>query len=119
MSTVVSESPNATIAREDDTHSSLTTTSQGYVLPEGKVMPNTVFVGGIDIRMDEIEIRDFFARFGAVKEVKIITDRTGVSKGLLSCQERLEITEDRLFAAELTHEVLQKHFTLGQSRETR
>ncbi|XP_069502862.1 deleted in azoospermia-like isoform X2 [Ambystoma mexicanum] len=44
-------------------------------------MPNTVFVGGIDIRMDEIEIRDFFARFGAVKEVKIITDRTGVSKG--------------------------------------
>nr|UHX60104.1 DAZL isoform I [Cynops cyanurus]BAD38676.1 DAZ-like protein [Cynops pyrrhogaster] len=81
MSTVVSESPNATIAREDETHSSLTTTSQGYVLPEGKVMPNTVFVGGIDIRMDEIEIRDFFARFGAVKEVKIITDRTGVSKG--------------------------------------
>ncbi|MEE6515513.1 hypothetical protein FKM82_024347 [Ascaphus truei] len=31
--------------------------------------------------MDEIEIRDFFARFGTVKEVKIITDRTGVSKG--------------------------------------
>ncbi|XP_075443011.1 deleted in azoospermia-like isoform X2 [Ascaphus truei] len=56
-------------------------TSQGYVLPEGKIMPNTVFVGGIDIRMDEIEIRDFFARFGSVKEVKIITDRTGVSKG--------------------------------------
>ncbi|KAM8980187.1 deleted in azoospermia-like isoform 4-T6 [Sarcophilus harrisii] len=44
-------------------------------------MPNTVFVGGIDVRMDETEIRSFFARYGSVKEVKIITDRTGVSKG--------------------------------------
>uniref|UniRef100_A0A8C4Y0Z0 Deleted in azoospermia-like n=1 Tax=Gopherus evgoodei TaxID=1825980 RepID=A0A8C4Y0Z0_9SAUR len=42
-------------------------------------MPNTVFVGGIDIRMDETEIRSFFARYGTVKEVKIITDRTGLS----------------------------------------
>nr|2XS2_A Chain A, DELETED IN AZOOSPERMIA-LIKE [Mus musculus] len=50
-------------------------------LPEGKIMPNTVFVGGIDVRMDETEIRSFFARYGSVKEVKIITDRTGVSKG--------------------------------------
>lgn len=34
---------------EDNTR--LSTTSQGYVLPEGKIMPNTVFVGGIDIRV--------------------------------------------------------------------
>lgn len=34
---------------EDNTH--LSTSSQGYVLPEGKIMPNTVFVGGIDIRV--------------------------------------------------------------------
>ncbi|KAM7123902.1 deleted in azoospermia-like [Ciconia maguari] len=59
----------------------LSTTSQGYVLPEGRIMPNTVFVGGIDIRMNEAEIRSFFERYGTVKEVKIITDRTGVSKG--------------------------------------
>ncbi|XP_073532676.1 deleted in azoospermia-like [Phyllobates terribilis] len=44
-------------------------------------MPNTVFVGGIDARMDEIEIKEYFSRFGVVKEVKIITDRSGVSKG--------------------------------------
>ncbi|XP_029445106.1 deleted in azoospermia-like isoform X2 [Rhinatrema bivittatum] len=81
MTTAVPESQTTSITREDDSHSTSATTSQGYVLPEGKIMPNTVFVGGIDIRMDEIEIRDFFARFGAVKEVKIITDRTGVSKG--------------------------------------
>ncbi|XP_054046564.1 deleted in azoospermia-like [Rissa tridactyla] len=64
---------------EDNTR--LSTTSQGYVLPEGKIMPNTVFVGGIDIRMNEADIRSFFERYGTVKEVKIITDRTGVSKG--------------------------------------
>ncbi|XP_069655292.1 deleted in azoospermia-like [Haliaeetus albicilla] len=64
---------------EDNTR--VSTTSQGYVLPEGKIMPNTVFVGGIDIRMSEAEIRSFFERYGTVKEVKIITDRTGVSKG--------------------------------------
>ncbi|XP_053823609.1 deleted in azoospermia-like isoform X3 [Vidua chalybeata] len=55
--------------------------SQGYVLPEGKIMPNTVFVGGIDIRMNEAEIRSVFEQYGTVKEVKVITDRTGVSKG--------------------------------------
>ncbi|NXB74754.1 DAZL protein, partial [Donacobius atricapilla] len=57
------------------------TVSQGYVLPEGKIMPNTVFVGGIDIRMKEAEIRNIFEQYGTVKEVKLITDRTGVSKG--------------------------------------
>ncbi|KAM4689033.1 deleted in azoospermia-like [Discoglossus pictus] len=80
-STSVSETQTTSISGEDETQSSSAATSQGYVLPEGKIMPNTVFVGGIDIRMDEIEIRDFFSRFGTVKEVKIITDRTGVSKG--------------------------------------
>ncbi|NXM70432.1 DAZL protein, partial [Serilophus lunatus] len=66
-------------ASEDNTYSS--TVSQGYVFPEGKIMPNTVFVGGIDIKMNEAEIRSIFERYGTVKEVKVITDRTGVSKG--------------------------------------
>ncbi|KAM8967085.1 deleted in azoospermia-like [Pelodytes ibericus] len=70
----------STVSDEEEAQLSAVT-SHGYVLPEGKIMPNTVFVGGIDVRMDEIEIRDFFSRFGSVKEVKIITDRTGVSKG--------------------------------------
>ncbi|XP_041511067.1 deleted in azoospermia-like [Microtus oregoni] len=80
-SATTSESPNSAVSREASTQSSSAATSQGYVLPEGKIMPNTVFVGGIDVRMDETEIRSFFARYGSVKEVKIITDRTGVSKG--------------------------------------
>ncbi|NWH85667.1 DAZL protein, partial [Aegithalos caudatus] len=57
------------------------TVSQGYVLPEGKIMPNTVFVGGIDIRTNEADIRSVFEQYGTVKEVKVITDRTGLSKG--------------------------------------
>ncbi|XP_062840693.1 deleted in azoospermia-like isoform X3 [Anolis carolinensis] len=73
------DAQNTSIPWDESTQ--LPATSQGYVLPEGKIMPNTVFVGGIDIRMDETEIRNFFARYGTVKEVKIITDRTGVSKG--------------------------------------
>ncbi|XP_012990999.2 deleted in azoospermia-like isoform X2 [Esox lucius] len=55
--------------------------SNGYILPEGKMTPNTLFVGGIDMKVEENEIRDFFARFGAVKEVKIITYRGGICKG--------------------------------------
>ncbi|XP_019522687.1 PREDICTED: LOW QUALITY PROTEIN: deleted in azoospermia-like [Hipposideros armiger] len=76
-----SETSNSTISREASTQSSSAATSQGYVLPEGRIMPNTIFVGGIDVRMDETEIKSFFARYGSVKEVKIITDRSGVSKG--------------------------------------
>ncbi|KAB1283004.1 Deleted in azoospermia-like [Camelus dromedarius] len=81
MSAANPETPTSTVSREASTQSSSATTSQGYVLPEGRIMPNTIFVGGIDVRMDETEIRSFFARYGSVKEVKIITDRTGVSKG--------------------------------------
>ncbi|KAM7373013.1 hypothetical protein PAMP_007899 [Pampus punctatissimus] len=55
--------------------------SNGYILPEGKLTPNALFVGGIDMKVDEHEMRDFFARYGAVKEVKIITYRGGICKG--------------------------------------
>lgn len=41
--------PETQCPREDNTQ--VSTASQGYVLPEGKIMPNTVFVGGIDIRV--------------------------------------------------------------------
>nr|XP_054329466.1 deleted in azoospermia protein 4-like [Pongo pygmaeus] len=75
------ETPNSTICREASTQSSSAAASQGWVLPEGKIMPNTVFVGGIDDRTDETEIRSCFGRYGSVKEVKIITNRSGVSKG--------------------------------------
>ncbi|XP_047461355.1 deleted in azoospermia-like [Mugil cephalus] len=55
--------------------------SNGYILPQGKLTPNALFVGGIDMKVDENEICDFFGRFGSVKEVKIITYRGGICKG--------------------------------------
>ncbi|KAK2830218.1 hypothetical protein Q5P01_018149 [Channa striata] len=55
--------------------------SNGYILPEGKLTPNALFVGGIDMKVDENEMRDFFSRYGTVKEVKIITYRGGICKG--------------------------------------
>ncbi|XP_034456523.1 deleted in azoospermia-like isoform X3 [Hippoglossus hippoglossus] len=55
--------------------------SNGYILPEGRLTPNALFVGGIDIKVEENEIRDFFAKYGLVKEVKIITYRGGLCKG--------------------------------------
>ncbi|XP_049606978.1 deleted in azoospermia-like [Syngnathus scovelli] len=53
----------------------------GYVLPEGRLTPNTIFVGGIDPRVKIDEMKDFFGTFGTVKDVKIITYRGGFSKG--------------------------------------
>ncbi|MEE6516290.1 hypothetical protein FKM82_025622 [Ascaphus truei] len=92
MSAAVPEAQSAPVPGDDETPSSVAT-NQGYVLPEGKIMVNSVFVGGIDIRMDEIEIRDFFARLETVKEVKIITDRTGVSKryGFVSFYDYVDV----------------------------
>uniref|UniRef100_A0A8C5J1Z3 RRM domain-containing protein n=1 Tax=Junco hyemalis TaxID=40217 RepID=A0A8C5J1Z3_JUNHY len=56
--------------------------SQGHVWPEGKTMPNTVLVGRIYLRVNEVEIWSFFKLYNTVYcEVKVITVRTGVSKG--------------------------------------
>nr|AWV67096.1 dazl [Odontobutis potamophila] len=56
--------------------------SNGYIPPEGQVTPNAIFVSGIGIaKVDENEIRDLFAQFGAVREVKVITNRRGICKG--------------------------------------
>ncbi|XP_043546114.1 deleted in azoospermia-like isoform X3 [Chiloscyllium plagiosum] len=57
------------------------TVNRRYVLPSGRIMPNTIFVGGIDFEMGEDEMRGFFTRYGAVKQVKIISDGGGVSRG--------------------------------------
>ncbi|XP_054620030.1 deleted in azoospermia-like [Dunckerocampus dactyliophorus] len=56
--------------------------SNGYILPEGKVNPNAIFVFfGIDTKANAADMRDMFAKFGQIKEVKIITYRGGFSKG--------------------------------------
>ncbi|NWX08284.1 BOLL protein, partial [Caloenas nicobarica] len=47
----------------------------------GRVTPNRIFVGGIGFKTKENDLRKFFAQYGSVKEVKIVNDRAGVSKG--------------------------------------
>ncbi|NWX45994.1 BOLL protein, partial [Steatornis caripensis] len=47
----------------------------------GTVTPNRIFVGGIDVKTNENDLRKFFAQYGSVKEVKIVNDRAGISKG--------------------------------------
>ncbi|KAJ8255245.1 hypothetical protein GJAV_G00202710 [Gymnothorax javanicus] len=47
----------------------------------GTIIPNRIFVGGIDFKTNESDLRRFFSQHGAVKEVKIVIDRAGVSKG--------------------------------------
>ncbi|XP_030627925.1 protein boule-like [Chanos chanos] len=47
----------------------------------GTVIPNRIFVGGIDNKTNENDLRRFFSQYGTVKEVKIVIDRAGVSKG--------------------------------------
>ncbi|KFO75479.1 Protein boule-like, partial [Cuculus canorus] len=45
------------------------------------LIPNSIYVGGIDFKTDENELRKLFAQYGSVKDVRIVTDRTGASKG--------------------------------------
>lgn len=45
------------------------------------VIPNRIFVGGIDFKTSEQDLQEFFSAFGAVRDTKIIRDRAEVSKG--------------------------------------
>ncbi|XP_036425336.1 protein boule-like [Colossoma macropomum] len=49
--------------------------------PFGTVIPNRIFVGGIDVKTNENDLRHFFSQYGTIKEVKIVIDRAGISKG--------------------------------------
>lgn len=47
----------------------------------GMIIPNRVFVGGICPTATENDLLNLFAKYGAVKAVKIISDQNGSSKG--------------------------------------
>ncbi|XP_007895787.1 deleted in azoospermia-like isoform X1 [Callorhinchus milii] len=82
MSGRINEAQDGDAGQELENQSSAAPSmNRRYVLPSGRIMPNTIFVGGIDFEMSEDEMRGFFARYGAVKQVKIISDGGGVSRG--------------------------------------
>lgn len=47
----------------------------------GTVVPKRVFVGGITSTTTEDELCELFSQYGIVKQVKIVVDRGGISKG--------------------------------------
>ncbi|XP_061571331.1 protein boule-like [Cololabis saira] len=58
--------------------------SQAHVLiphAPSTIIPNRIFVGGIDFKVNENDLRTVFSQHGEVKEVKIVIDRSGMSKG--------------------------------------
>ena len=55
--------------------------NESYECFEGTLVPNRIFVGGISASTTESELMQLFSTYGAVKAVKIIMDRAGVSKG--------------------------------------
>ncbi|KAG8515632.1 Protein boule-like, partial [Galemys pyrenaicus] len=58
----------------------------------GTVIPNRIFVGGIDFKTNENDLRKFFSQYGSVKEVKIVNDRAGVSKGIMPAAGTMYLT---------------------------
>lgn len=53
----------------------------GPVPRYGTVIPNRVFVGGIEFKTEEEDLHNYFRHFGAVKDTKIIRDKDHSSKG--------------------------------------
>ncbi|XP_006818817.1 uncharacterized protein LOC102801643 [Saccoglossus kowalevskii] len=47
----------------------------------GTLIANRIFVGGITYDTNDSALKEYFSKFGHVKEAKIICDRAGVSKG--------------------------------------
>ncbi|XP_076579103.1 protein boule-like [Chaetodon auriga] len=45
------------------------------------VIPNRIFVSGFDRKVSESSLEHVFSQFGEVKEVNIVVDRQGISKG--------------------------------------
>ncbi|KAM7365265.1 hypothetical protein PAMP_016209 [Pampus punctatissimus] len=84
-------------------HSSSNSDSPTHHLPRfGTVIPNRIFVGGIDFKVNERDLRHVFSQYGAVKEVKIVIDRLGMSKGygfvtFETQEDALKILQDLIY----------------------
>ncbi|XP_017289989.1 protein boule-like [Kryptolebias marmoratus] len=94
----------------------------------GTVIPNRIFVGGIDYKVNESDLRHIFSQYGAVKEVKVVMNRFGMSKGygfvtfetqedvlkILSNANEFCFKEKRLFVGQ----AVKKRQPSGQTKNT-
>merc|ERR1719238_919102 len=79
---------------------------QGQQYP-AQIKENSLYVGNIAWRTTEQEIGDTFANFGAVKSVRIITDKeTGRSKGFGFVEYGIEAQGQHSSMAEYLHTVI-------------
>jgi len=62
-------------------HQSMTTQTTTAAPKFGTMIPSRIFVGGIDFKTSEEDLREFFSKYGSVRDARIIRDRAEVSKG--------------------------------------
>lgn len=70
-------SPPNTIQQQQ--HATVNTTTSAPKF--GTMIPSRIFVGGIDFKTSEEDLREFFSKYGSVRDARIIRDRAEVSKG--------------------------------------
>ncbi|KAG8192457.1 hypothetical protein JTE90_017987 [Oedothorax gibbosus] len=49
--------------------------------PDGTIIPNRIFVGGISENTDEDDLWELFSKYGEVKSTNIVLDKAGISRG--------------------------------------
>ncbi|XP_035689375.1 protein boule-like isoform X2 [Branchiostoma floridae] len=52
-----------------------------YKIPSGTKIDGRIFVGGVTAGTSEQELKGYFGAYGTVKDVKIIFDKQGLTKG--------------------------------------
>uniref|UniRef100_A0A3B3XXF5 Protein boule-like n=1 Tax=Poecilia mexicana TaxID=48701 RepID=A0A3B3XXF5_9TELE len=81
----------------------------------GTIIPNRIFVGGIDHRVNEGDLHQIFSQYGAVKDVKIIIDRSGISKryGFVTFENQDDVLRILSNATEISFK--EKKLCIGQA----
>uniref|UniRef100_A0A8C6VZC4 RRM domain-containing protein n=1 Tax=Nothobranchius furzeri TaxID=105023 RepID=A0A8C6VZC4_NOTFU len=69
----------------------------------GTIIPNGIFVGRIGDEVDESDLRRVFSQYGEVKEVKIVSHRSGISKGCVFVVFLTEFQSSACFLTRRTH----------------
>ncbi|KAG9277548.1 protein boule-like isoform X1 [Astyanax mexicanus] len=91
----------------------------------GTVIPNRIFVGGIGGKAKENDLRCFFSEYGVIREVNIVTDRDGISKGygfvtfetqedaqkILHDADRLSFRDKRINVGQAFRKQLKGHYS--------
>lgn len=70
--------------------------SNGYVLPEGKVTPNAIFVGGIDMKVRMWRVQIALARFGWSLKLKVHLCQNNPKRCDVFRAQKVQIKQDHI-----------------------